>query len=68
MGSQRNVVFEMANLIDCKDPDWLEAEAALDAARKLPPGPRRIEAIRKAGMLRRIACEKLILRDDDHVL
>jgi hypothetical protein len=57
----------MADLLDCKDEGWLVAQAALDAARKLPPGPRRIEALKKAGTLRQAACEKLIMRDDDNV-
>ena len=60
--------MQMPDLFNCRDEDWLVAQAALDAARKLPPGPGRIEALKKAGMLRRLACEKLILRDDDHVL
>jgi hypothetical protein len=58
----------MGNLADCKDADWIAAEAALDAARKLPPGPMRFEAIKRAGHLRRLASEKFIERDDEHAL
>jgi hypothetical protein len=32
-----------------------EALAALDAARRLPPGPERTEALKKAGILRNAA-------------
>ena len=58
----------MANLLDCKDADWLAAEAALDAARKLPPGPMRFEAIKQAGLLRRRASERFVERDDERAL
>jgi hypothetical protein len=32
-----------------------EASAALEQARRMPPGPERIDAMKKAGMLRRAA-------------
>jgi hypothetical protein len=34
------------------DAEWDAAQAALAAARKMPGGPERIEALRKAGQLR----------------
>jgi hypothetical protein len=34
------------------DADWAAAQAALSAAQKMPSGPERIEALRKAGQLR----------------
>jgi hypothetical protein len=39
------------------DPDELDAQAreALDAARRLPHGPERSEAMKKAGQLRLVA-------------
>jgi hypothetical protein len=38
--------------------DWIAAEAELDAARKLPGGPERTEALRRAGRLRYEADER----------
>jgi hypothetical protein len=32
-----------------------EADAALDAARSMPPGPDKVEALKKAGLLRNAA-------------
>lgn len=58
----------MANLLDCKDEQWLAAEAMLEAARRMPAGSERIEALKRAGILRWLACERLFERDDDHVL
>jgi hypothetical protein len=34
------------------DQDWETAQAALEAARRLPVGPERAEALKKAGQLR----------------
>ena len=34
------------------DEEWQIAEAALAAARKIPGGPERIEALKRAGQLR----------------
>ena len=34
------------------DDDWKDAEAALEKARSLPGGTKRIEALRQAGKLR----------------
>lgn len=34
------------------DEDWKAAEAALERARRLPGGPQRIAALRRAGQLR----------------
>jgi len=34
------------------DRDWEAAQAALEAARRLPVGPERAEALKKAGQLR----------------
>jgi hypothetical protein len=34
------------------DAEWAAAQAALFAAQKIPGGPDRIEALRKAGQLR----------------
>jgi hypothetical protein len=34
------------------DEDWKAAEAALERARRLPGGPERIAALRRAGQLR----------------
>jgi hypothetical protein len=55
----------MASLFDCKDPEWLEAQAQLAAARNMAAGPERIEALRCAGELRSLACQKLIEKDND---
>jgi len=38
--------------INDADEDWDVAQAALDAARRLPAGVERIEALKKAGQLR----------------
>jgi hypothetical protein len=32
-----------------------EADAALEAARSMPPGPNKIDALKKAGLLRKAA-------------
>jgi hypothetical protein len=37
---------------DTAEQDWKAAEAALEAARQLPPGVKRFEALKKAGQLR----------------
>jgi hypothetical protein len=37
---------------DTAEEDWRTAEAALEAARQLPPGVKRFEALKKAGQLR----------------
>jgi hypothetical protein len=37
---------------DTSDEDWDAAEAALEAARRLPAGAERFEALKKAGQLR----------------
>jgi hypothetical protein len=37
---------------------WDEAEAALTAAQKMPEGPERIDALKKAGLLRLKADER----------
>jgi hypothetical protein len=34
------------------DDDWIAAQAALEAARQLPVGAERFEALKKAGQLR----------------
>lgn len=34
------------------DEEWRAAEAALTAARKIPVGPERIEALKRVGQLR----------------
>jgi hypothetical protein len=39
------------NLNQCEE-DWKAAEAALKAAQKMPGGPERVEALRRAGQLR----------------
>jgi hypothetical protein len=39
-----------------KDRDWdAEATEALEAARPMPPGPEKIEALKRAGLLRKTA-------------
>ncbi len=38
--------------------DWKAAEAALEAARRLPAGAKRFEALKKAGQLRYDADQK----------
>jgi hypothetical protein len=40
------------------DEDWKVAQEALEAARRLPAGVRRIEALKKAGRLRYDADKK----------
>ena len=40
------------------EEDWEVAQAALEAARQLPAGVERIEALKKAGQLRYDADEK----------
>jgi hypothetical protein len=37
---------------DTAEQDWKAAEAALEAARQLPAGVKRFEALKKAGRLR----------------
>ena len=41
------------------EEEWWAAEAALAAAQKMPGGPERIEAQRRAGQLRYEAAKKL---------
>ena len=50
----------MASLDDCKDKEWLQAQAQLWAAQRLPAGNERIEALRMAGMQRWLASKKFI--------
>jgi hypothetical protein len=40
------------------DEEWDVAQAALEAARRLPAGPERFEALKKAGQLRYEADKK----------
>jgi hypothetical protein len=47
-----------------KDRGWLEAEARLDAARNLPAGKERIEALRIAGMQRWLASKRLFEEEE----
>jgi hypothetical protein len=42
------------------DELWAKANAALAEARAMPRGPERIEALKKAGLLRNEAAEKEI--------
>jgi hypothetical protein len=37
-----------------------EAEEALDAARLMPPGPEKVEALKRAGLLRKKADEQRV--------
>jgi|HubBroStandDraft_5_1064220.scaffolds.fasta_scaffold2599633_1 hypothetical protein len=43
---------------DTAEEDWKAAEAALEAARRLPAGGERVEALKKAGQLRYNADKK----------
>lgn len=49
----------VSSLIDCKDAEWLEAEALLRSAQKLPAGLQRAEALRLAGVQRWNASRRL---------
>ena len=46
-----------------KDEDWAAAEKALEAARRLPIGRDRIEALKQAGRLRSYAVRKRLAKD-----
>ncbi len=43
------------------DDDWQNAQAALAEAQAMPGGPARIVALKKAGKLRFLAAEKLLV-------
>ena len=45
------------------DEDWIAAEKALEAARRLPIGRDRIEALKQAGRLRSYAVRKRLAKD-----
>jgi len=53
----------MAGLIDCRDREWLDAEALLRSAQRLPAGLERVEALKLAGMQRLLASRKLFEED-----
>ena len=44
--------MERKSLEQEDDAEWEAAQAAVSAAQKMPGGPERIEALRKAGQLR----------------
>jgi hypothetical protein len=46
--------------VPASDLYGFDADAALDEARQMPPGPARTEAIKKAGALRNAAVERLV--------
>jgi hypothetical protein len=49
---------------DNDDADWKAAEVALEAARRLPAGAERIEALRRAGRLRFDADRKRLAKEE----
>ena len=65
------IVRKPINDHDVRDPEpegdgWDEAEAALAAAQRMTGGPKRIEALRKAGQLRFDADEcRRAIRDQE---
>ena len=49
--------------VETEEDDWNAAQAALSAAQRMPGGPERIEALKRAGQLRFDALERQCERE-----